>query len=117
MTISLKVCALCKGPLAVRHPAPRADDRTVRYICGNHVPGHKLSHYYVEVKGPIYIQIVHVPPYVLLNYSDKETSEIYPFNLEEGRISDRDKVISLPKIPVTTVEKMTDRIKLLILFS
>lgn len=118
MNLSLRTCQLCKGPLAVRYPAPGAFDRTVHYVCGTHVPDtNKLSHYYIEVVGSVYIQIIHVPPYVILNRSDKETSDIYPFDLVNKRISDRKKVISLPRLPLTTTEKLAERIKLLVLFS
>jgi hypothetical protein len=118
MSISLKLCPLCKGPLAVRYPLHMSRDRTTRYVCQTHVPNsNKLSHYYIEVNGSVYTQIIHVPPYVILNLSNKETSDIYPFDLSVGQITQRDKVISLPRLPITTVEKLAERIKLLIVFS
>ena len=118
MSISLKVCPLCKGPLAVRYPAQMSRDRTTRYVCQTHVPNsNKLSHYYIEVNGSDYTEIIHVPPYVILNVSSKDTSDIYPFDLSVGQITQREKMISFPRLPLTTVERLAERIKLLIVFS
>lgn len=116
MNISLKICALCQKPLAIRYPGKYGG--STYYVCQTHIPETKLSHYYIE-KSPIgaYTQVIHVPPYVILNVSGKETSDIYPFSLEEGKISDREKVISLPRLPITTAERLSQRIKILVLFS
>lgn len=116
--ISLKLCPLCNLPLAVRYPEPNSHDRTVKYVCGTHVPDcGKLSHYYVEANGGSYVQVVHVPPYVIINDSGTDTSDIYPFDSKANRITDRRAVITIPRIPLTTTERLTERLKLLVLFS
>lgn len=118
MRISVKECPICKDPLSVRHPAPGSMDMTVRYICGTHVPGGKLSHYYIEAQGNNWVQVVHLPPYVIVNRSNKETSEIYPFEgVGTGHITDRKLIVEIPRIPLTTTEKLTERLKVLVLFS
>jgi hypothetical protein len=118
MMLPLKECPLCKHPLAVRHPVPYSSDRTVRYICDTHVLGGRLSHYYIEVNGGHWVQIVHLPPYCILNRSDSETTDIYPFEgVGTGKITDRKLILSIPRILLTTTEKLTERLKVLVLFS
>ncbi len=118
MRLSIKECPLCKHPLAVRHPAPNSFDMTVRYICDTHVPGSKLSHYYIEAKGSDWVQVIHIPPYVIINRSNSEVSDIYPFEgVGTGRITDRKLIVSIPRLPLTTTEKLTNRVKILVLFS
>lgn len=116
--MSTKECPLCKHPLAVRHPAPGSFDRTVRYVCDTHVPGGKLSHYYIEANGASWVQVIHLPPYVIINDSKKETSDVYPFEgVGTGKITDRDLIISLPRLELTTIDRLTERLKILVLFS
>lgn len=118
MKISVKECPICKKPLAVRYPTPQSFDTTVKYICSTHVPETKLSHYYIEANGNNWIQVVQVPPYVIINRSNTEISEVYPFEgVGTGHITDRKKIISLPRLPITTTEKLAERLKVLILFS
>ena len=90
---------------------PRVAGDVVRYICSEHAVG-KLSHYYIELNGSIFNQVIHVPPYTVVNRSINEESEIYPL----GGIQMDDLIMSIPRIPVTTPEKMANRIKVLIPF-
>lgn len=120
MKLSFKVCELCNGPLAVRKPRTRYDEIT-SYICDKQIDESKLSHYYIEVNGSLWTQIIHLPPYTVINSSDKETSDIYPYQAhndgEDGLITHRKKILSIPRIPVTSPTTLTERLKLLILFS
>lgn len=116
MKLSIRECPLCKSQLAVRYPTPQSFDTTVKYICGTHVPGTKLSHYYIEVSGNHWIQIIHTPPYTILNRSQSEYTEVYPYEgVGTGHITDRKKIISFPRLPLTA--NLAERIKLLIVFS
>lgn len=118
MKLSLRECPLCKGVLGVRYPDANSVDKTARYVCSTHVPGNKLSHYYIEAAGTHWIQVVHLPPYVIINRSDADTTDVYPFEgVGTGRITDRKLIVSLPRIPLTTTEKLTERLKILVLFS
>ena len=118
MKISIRECPLCKSQMAARHPPPGSMDMTVRYICGTHVPGTKLSHYYVEAQGNYWAQVVHLPPYVIVNRSNKETSEVYPYEgVGTGHITDRKLIMEIPRLELTTTEKLTERLKILVLFS
>lgn len=110
MKLSLKTCPLCNKDLTVRYPTTPND--IVRYICSVHASG-KLSHYYIEVNGSVYNQVVHVPPFTVVNRSSNEESEIYPL----GKIQANAKIMSIPRIPVTTPEKLAERLRILILFS
>lgn len=110
MKLSLKICGLCGKGMTVRYPTVHGD--VIRYICSEHAVG-KLSHYYIEVNGSLFNQVIHAPPYTVVNRSINEESEIYPL----GGIQMGPKIMSIPRIPITTPEKMADRIKVLILFS
>lgn len=110
MKLSLKICALCGKGLTVRYPTVSGD--VVRYICSEHAIG-KLSHYYLEVNGSFFNQVLHIPPYTVINRSTNEESEVYCL----GEIQMGSKIMSIPRIPVTTPEKMAARIKILIPFS
>lgn len=109
MKLSLRKCELCAKALTVRYPTVSGD--VVRYICSEHAVG-KLSHYYIEVSGSHFNQVIHVPPYTVVNRSTNEESEIYPL----GGIQMGAKIMSIPRIPVTTPDKMAARIKVLIPF-
>lgn len=110
MKLSLKKCALCGKDMTVRYPTVAGD--VVRYICSVHAVG-KLSHYYIEVNGSFFNQVIHAPPYTVVNRSINEESEIYPLGgIQMGAI-----IMSIPRIPVTTPDKMAARIKVLIPFS
>ena len=118
MKISIRECPICKTYMGVKYPPPGSMDHTIRYICSKHVPGSKLSHYYIEASGNSWIQIIHLPPYVIVNRSNKETSEIYPFEgVGTGHITDRKLIMEIPRIPITTTEQLTERLKVLVLFS
>ena len=111
MKLSLKICGLCGKVMTVCYPTVPND--VVRYLCSEHYASSKLSHYYIEVNGSFYNQVIHVPPYTVVNRSTNEESEIYSL----GRIQMGAKIMSIPRIPVTTPEKMATRIKVLIPFS
>jgi hypothetical protein len=116
MTISTQVCALCNKQLGTKYPAG-ATDGTKFYTCSTHIPGTKLSHYYVEKVGNVLFQIIQIPPFVIVNCSATENTDIYPYSGNGSRILTRKKILSIPRIPVTTADKLIEKIKTYIVFS
>lgn len=116
MTISLQVCPLCNKQLGTKYPAGVADG-TKFYTCSTHIPGTKLSHYYVERVQNVLFQIIQLPPFVMVNCSASQETNIYPYTTNGSRILERKKILSIPKIPVTTAEKLLEKIKTYIVFS
>ncbi len=118
MKLSIRECPLCKGILGARYPAPGSGETVVRYVCSTHVKGDRLSHYYIENYGIGYVQIIHLPPYVIVNKSNSENTEVYPYEgVGTGHITDRKLIMSIPRLPITTAEKMLERLKVLVVFS
>lgn len=116
MKLSIKECPICKGQLAARYPTPQSFDTTVKYICSTHVQDSKLSHYYIEFNGNNWIQIIHAPPYTIINRSNNDITDVYPYEgVGTGHITDRKKIISFPRLPLTPT--LAERIKMLIVFS
>jgi hypothetical protein len=103
--------------LGTKYPQGRADG-TKFYVCSKHIPGTKVSHYYIERVGNIFLQIIQLPPYALINSSTDQNTNVYPYiGNGTGHILSRKRILQLPRIPITTEEKLLERIKLLILFS
>lgn len=115
--MNLITCPLCGGMLGTKYPAAGTTGPKF-YLCSKHIPGTKLSHYYIEKVGNVYLQIIQIPPYALVNSSTDQNTHVYPYvGNGSGHILSRPKILKLPRIPITTEEKLLDRIKLLILFS
>ena len=115
--MNTQTCPLCGGMLGTKY-APGKSDGTKFYTCSKHVPGTKLSHYYIERVGNVYFQILQLPPYVMINCTATQNTDIFPYvGSGTGHILDRKKIISIPKIPITTEEKLLEKIKSYIVFS
>lgn len=113
--IKMKTCPLCNNKLVIKYPTP--PDTITRLICSTHIAGSKLSHYYIEC-GLNKVEVVHVPPYSLINNSETERTDVYPFDVNRlGQITKQKKIISLPRFTLCHQDKLPDKIKLYVLFS
>ena len=108
--INLKICPACKKGLTLRHLD------ISRYICSTHIPGTKISHYYVEVGVPI-VQILHLGKYTICNKGGSDQTIVYP--LTGHRITTQTPIITIPKLSLddVNVENLENRLKLFIVFS
>jgi hypothetical protein len=103
--------------LGIKYP-PAGSAGPKFYLCSRHIPGTKLSHYYVEKVENMLLQIIQIPPYTLVNSSTDKNTNVFPYvGNGTGHILTRRKILKLPRIPITTEEKLLERIKLLVLFS
>jgi len=108
-------CPLCKKQLVTRYPTP--PDSITRLICGTHIDGSKLSHYYVEV-GNNQVEVIHTPPFSIINDSRDDRSKIYPLNIDSvGGITRQKLIVSLPRFPLGDPARLSERIKIYVLFS
>lgn len=113
--ISLSICPLCQSKLIDR-PVEQTHD-VARYICPTHVEGTELSHYYLEC-GVNTVQVIHIPPYSLINNFATDRTDIYPLDVTSLQgISQQKKVVSLPRFSIGNPAKLIERVKLYILFS
>ena len=114
----MRPCPLCKKSLITKYPKP--PDTIIRLICSTHVPSTKLSHYYIEV-GANQVEVIHTPPYSLINNSSTDRTDIYPLNIISvngvNGITKQKKIASLPRFPLGDPEKLNAKIKLYVLFS
>jgi hypothetical protein len=108
-------CPLCKKNLITKVPVP--PDRIYRLICGTHIADSKLSHYYIEV-GQNNVEVIHVPPFSLINNSGNDMTDVYPLNVDScAGISLQKKVCSVPRFGIGDPNRLADRVKLFVLFS
>lgn len=115
MVRTMKPCPLCKKMLTIKYPVP--PDSVTRLVCSTHIEPTKLSHYYIEM-GSNQVEVIHTPPYSLINNSATETTDVYPLNINSiGGISKQKKIVSLPRFPLGDPAKLADRIKIYVLFS
>lgn len=128
--ISLKICALCQQELN-RAEMTVMGTNVTQWVCPTRlvypepVEGHwRLSHYWIEYKDKIYTQVINAPPYTITNsigahlpLSNKSVITPLYFDKDGHAMNDFNKMITLPRIPVDQLDKMIERIKLLILFS
>lgn len=116
MKISFKTCPLCAKALAVKYPAQSGGVRS--YICSTHIPGTKLSHYYIQVANQQWVEIIHAAPFTLMNVSNEDKTRVYPCVPENtGPISNLKLIVALPRFELGEADKLVDKIKTYILFS
>lgn len=116
--MNLQTCPLCGGMLGTKYPPPGSKDQTKFYLCSKHIPGTKLSHYYIERVGNVFFEIVQLPPFTMVNCSATQETHVYPYTGDgSGHILNREKIMQFPKIPITTEEKLLERLKTLVIFS
>lgn len=113
-SFDLKTCPMCSKPLALRVPPAGSTDPAKRYICSTHLPGTKISHYHVMVGSIGQMQVVRAWPYVVHNKLNSDKSEVYKWQGNELNF-----IISLPRISLDDItnEKLTEKIKIYVLFS
>jgi len=113
----MKTCPLCKKPLAPRYPIP--PDNVTRLICSTHIEGTKLSHYYIELLKQNRTEVIHVPPFTIINKSvEPDTSDIYPLNVNSmAGITTQKKACRVPRFKIGDPARLADRVKLFVLFS
>ncbi len=112
----LKTCPLCTKPLAVKYPTQVGGVRS--HICSTHIPGTKISHYYVQVAGMQQVQIIHAHPFTLMNVSTEDKTRVYPCIPENtGPVSGLKLIVALPRFELGEISKLVDKIKTYILFS
>lgn len=115
--MNLTTCPLCGGMLGTKYPQGKANG-TKFYVCSKHIPGTKVSHYYIERVENVFVQIIQLPPFVVVNSTTDQNTHIYPYiGNGTGHILTRKKILQIPRIPLTTEEKLLERIKLFVLFS
>ena len=128
MRFSLKNCALCQKELQ-RDTVEVAGQDITHYVCPTRIeypsaPSNewRLSHYWIEYKDHMYTQIINAPPYTISNPIGAHiphVSIVMPLYFDEKgqALNDFDKIITLPRVPLDRLDKLVERIKLLILFS
>lgn len=122
MSISLKICALCQKELQ-RDTVEVSGTDITHYVCPTRTGEWKrLSHYWIEYKDRMYTQIINIPPYTITNTVGAHMpakSIVMPLYFDENGIAHNnfDKMIVLPRVPLDRLDKLVERIKLLILFS
>jgi hypothetical protein len=68
--------------------------------------------------GANQVEVIHTPPYSLINNSSTDRTDIYPLNINSvGGITKQKKIASLPRFPLGDPEKLNAKIKLYVLFS
>ncbi len=105
---------MCSKPLTLRLPPPGSSSSAKRYICSTHLPNTKISHYHVVVDYRGQMQVVQAWPFAVHNRLNSDKSEIYKWENNEMNF-----VMSLPRISLNDItnEKLTEKIKLYVLFS
>ena|ERR1700722_14098749 len=101
MLISLTNCPFCKCNLIVKS--------VVYYVCQNNYNDYNIdSHYYIEYNGSNYKQVINLSEYRITNDSNNEVSSII--------IKSTSNCIIVPRLPITTEELLSKRIKLLLTY-
>ena len=128
MSFSLKICALCRKELQ-RTTVEVAGTDITQYVCPTRIEypyppkdDWRLSHYWIEYKGHMYNQIINIPPYsisnpVVPNIPHKSFVVPLYFDKDGKAQNDFTKIVALPRLPLDRLDKLVERIKLLILFS